>query len=49
MNYSLGNLRTDEKGNAYLVQKSPIKLIGENSILGRSCVVSNNKDEYMSK
>ena len=39
----MGYLRSDEKGNAYMVLKTKtIKLIGDNSIIGRACVVNDN-------
>ena len=43
----LGNLKTDEKGVAYLAMSDHlIKLFGDNSILGRSCVVHELEDDY---
>uniref|UniRef100_A0A481XUX3 Superoxide dismutase [Cu-Zn] n=1 Tax=Philasterides dicentrarchi TaxID=282688 RepID=A0A481XUX3_9CILI len=42
----LGNLKTDEKGNAYQATKDKlVTLYGEFSVLGRSCVVHQNKDD----
>jgi Cu-Zn family superoxide dismutase len=43
----LGNLKTDEKGVAYLAATDPlIKLFGDNSVVGRSCVVHEHEDDY---
>jgi len=37
---NIGKLTSDEFGNAYFITKTPkIKLIGDNSIIGRSCVI----------
>jgi Cu-Zn family superoxide dismutase len=42
----LGNLKTDEKGNAYLATTdTQIKLFGEDSVVGRSCVVHAGEDD----
>ena len=42
----LGNLKTDERGNAYTaVEDSLITLFGDNSIVGRSVVVHSNEDD----
>ena len=42
----LGNLQADEKGNAYLTVSDPlIKLFGDTSVIGRSCVVHEGEDD----
>jgi superoxide dismutase, Cu-Zn family len=42
----LGNLKTDEKGVAYMAVSDPyIKLFGDFSIVGRSCVVHADEDD----
>lgn len=42
----LGNLKADDKGNAYLTVTDPlIKLFGDTSVIGRSCVVHEGEDD----
>ena len=42
----LGNLRTDERGNAYLaMEDSLITLFGDESVIGRSVVVHEGEDD----
>lgn len=42
----LGNLKTDERGNTYLAMNDKhIRLFGDESVLGRSCVVHEGKDD----
>ncbi|KRX07326.1 Superoxide dismutase, copper/zinc binding domain [Pseudocohnilembus persalinus] len=42
----LGNLKTDEKGNAYVAMSDKfISLFGEYSVVGRSCVVHAGEDD----
>lgn len=42
----LGNLQSDEKGVAYLsTTDNMIKLFGDESVVGRSCVVHADKDD----
>ena len=42
----LGNLKTDERGNAYLaVDDVHIKLWGDDSVVGRSCVIHEDRDD----
>ena len=42
----LGNLKSDAKGNAYLATTDHlIKLFGDASVIGRSCVVHNDEDD----
>ena len=42
----LGNLKSDEKGNAYMAATDNlIKLFGDASVIGRSCVVHADEDD----
>lgn len=42
----LGNLKTDERGSTYLAMTDKlIRLFGDDSVLGRSCVVHEGKDD----
>ena len=42
----LGNLKTDERGNTFLaLNDTQIKLFGEESVVGRSCVVHEDTDD----
>lgn len=42
----LGNLKADEKGDAYSAfEDTKLKLFGEDSIVGRSCVVHEHEDD----
>uniref|UniRef100_K9K2G1 Superoxide dismutase [Cu-Zn] n=1 Tax=Cryptocaryon irritans TaxID=153251 RepID=K9K2G1_9CILI len=42
----LGNIKSDGQGNGYLaISDNLIKLFGENSVLGRSCVVHRDEDD----
>jgi len=42
----LGNIKTDERGNGYLaINDKGIGLFGEESVIGRSCVVHEGQDD----
>jgi Cu-Zn family superoxide dismutase len=42
----LGNLKTDERGNTYLAMNDKmIKLFGDESVVGRSCVIHEENDD----
>ena len=42
----LGNLKTDERGNAYWATTDPlIRLFGDSSVVGRSVVVHQDEDD----
>jgi len=41
----LGFLKSDEKGNGYIaIKDSNVKLFGEQSIVGRSCVIFDSEE-----
>eukprot|EP01017_Pseudomicrothorax_dubius_P033856 TRINITY_DN4582_c0_g1_i3.p1 TRINITY_DN4582_c0_g1~~TRINITY_DN4582_c0_g1_i3.p1 ORF type:complete len:180 (+),score=13.44 TRINITY_DN4582_c0_g1_i3:98-637(+) len=43
----VGNLKTDERGNAYLATTDDkLSLFGENDLYGRSCAVKERQDDF---